>query len=124
MRKVLVLLGTILLTTLACGGSGSTSADSGASPQQVAAGKQRFQRTCATCHGPEAEGVPNLGKDLHDNEFVRSNSDAELVEFLKVGRPAWDPANTRGVDMPPKGGDPTLTEEDMRNIVAYLRTIE
>lgn len=113
-----------LLVVLACGGGDGAAGSASAPSQQVAAGKARFQRTCATCHGPEAEGVPNLGKNLHGNEFVRSNSDADLVEFLKVGRPAWDPANTRGVDMPPRGGDPTLTEKDMADIVTYLRTIQ
>lgn len=124
MMKRLLFMPVVLLIALACGGGGGSAGASAESGELVAAGRARFQRTCATCHGPEAEGVPNLGKNLHDNEFVGSLSDAELVEFLKVGRPAWDPANTQGVDMPPKGGDPTLTEEDMRNIVAYLRTIE
>ncbi len=80
-------------------------------------------RTCATCHGPTAEGMPRLGKDLHDNAFTKSLDDAALVEFLKEGRPASHPLNERGVDMPPRGGNPALTDDDLGLIVAYLRTL-
>jgi len=51
-------------------------------------------------------------------------SDAELVEFIKMGRSVGDPANTTGVDMPPKGGSPSLSDQDIYDIVAYLRTLE
>lgn len=44
------------------------------------------------------------------SEFIKSQSDAQLVEFIKKGRPASDPANTTKVDMPPKGGNPALTD--------------
>lgn len=100
-----------------CGGNAE------ASPEQVALGKLHFDRVCATCHGRDARGLPKQGKNLHDNEFTQSLSDDELVAFLKRGRPSTHELNTRGVDMPPKGGDPTMTEEDLRQIVAFLRTL-
>lgn len=115
----LAALALIALTLgIACGGGGS-----GPTTAEVAEGKKAFRRTCATCHGNDAEGMPRLGKNLHDNEFVRSKGDAELVQFLKEGRPATHPDNTRGVDMPPKGGNPAITEEELAAIVAYLRSI-
>ena len=46
-----------------------------------------------------------------------------MLEFVKVGRPTGDPLNTTGVDMPPKGGNPALSEEDLYDIVAYIRAI-
>ena len=73
--------------------------------------------------GKDAKGLPKLGKNLHDNEFTKSQSDAELVEFLKVGRQANHPLNETGVDMPPKGGDPSISDEDLVNVVAFLRTL-
>lgn len=87
-------------------------------------GETLFQNTCAACHGSDAKGLPGLGKDLTTSEFVRGLSDAELVAFITEGRPADDPANTRGVAMPPKGGNPALTAEDLFDIVAYIRTLE
>lgn len=87
-------------------------------------GKTTFGKTCASCHGPDAKGLPGLGKDLHANVFVAGLSDAEMVAFLKVGRPASDPLNTTHVDMPPKGGNPALKDEDLADVVAFLRTLK
>lgn len=89
-------------------------------------GEQVFQTACAACHGPEAMGIQGLGKSLHptDSEFVDDHSDDELVEFIKVGRQPDDPLNTTGIAMPPKGGNPAISDDDMYNIVAWLRTLE
>ncbi len=92
-------------------------------PEAVAAGERAYTSLCTACHGPDARGLPNLGKDLIDSEFVRSQSDRELQQFIIMGRPIWDPANTTGVDMPPRGGNPALSNEDILNIIAYLRVI-
>ena len=43
---------------------------------------------------------------------------------IQVGRPAGDPLNDTGVDMPPRGGNPSLSDEDLAHIVAYLRTLQ
>ncbi len=108
-----------LLIALGCGAAGS-ALDS----EEVAAGQKRFLQTCATCHGPDGKGLPMLGQNLHGNEFVQSEGGDGLVEFLKVGRPATDPLNDRGVDMPPRGGNPALEDGDLRLIVSYLRSLE
>lgn len=89
----------------------------------AAAGREAFAATCVACHGPEGKGVPGLGKDLTTSTWTVEQTDDQLLAFLLTGRPASDPLNTTGVDMPPKGGNPALTEDDLRNIVAYLRTI-
>src|SRR5690606_18316969 len=78
---------------------------------------------CAACHGPEGYGIPNLGKDLVNSEFVHSLTDEDLLTFIKTGRPLWDPLNTTGIDMPPKGGNPALTDEDIMALIAYLRSL-
>ncbi|NPV65900.1 MAG: cytochrome c [Anaerolineae bacterium] len=93
-------------------------------PEAVAAGEAAYASLCTACHGPDARGLPNLGKDLVDSEFVRSQSDRELQQFIIMGRPIWDPANTTGVDMPPRGGNPALSNEDILNIIAYLRSLQ
>lgn len=79
--------------------------------------------TCAACHGPNGEGVTGLGKPFTTSEFIASKTDAELVEFLKVGRAVGDPLNTTGVAMPPKGGNPALTDQDLLDLVAFVRTL-
>ncbi len=92
-------------------------------PEVVAAGETAFASLCAACHGADARGLPNLGLDLVESAFVRSLSDTELRQFIIMGRPIWDPANTTGVDMPPRGGNPALSNEDILAIIAYIRSL-
>ena len=123
-----VLFLVIILTAAllsACGGGGGEPAATEAAPAgDPVAGKEAYDKTCIACHGPDLKGMTGLGKDLTTSEFVASQSDEELVAFILVGRPASDTANTQGVDMPPKGGNPSLTEEDLLNIVAYMRSMQ
>jgi disulfide bond formation protein DsbB len=92
-------------------------------PITVSAGEQLFQSTCAACHGFNAQGVPGLGKTLIGSAFADSLTDDELVAFIERGRDLTDPLNTTGVLMPPKGGNPALSETNLHEIVAYLRTL-
>jgi disulfide bond formation protein DsbB len=115
-----ILTASVLLLS-ACGG-GSTAAQTGPSGDPVA-GQTAFQGTCASCHGLDAKGMPSLGKDLTTSQFVKDKTDADLIAFVKQGRPTSDPLNTTGVDMPPKGGNPALSDTDLANIVAYLRSV-
>jgi disulfide bond formation protein DsbB len=112
----------IILT--ACGSSGQ-AASSGQSAQNGGDidGQALFTSNCSTCHGPTGAGLPGLGKPLTTSEFVGSLSDEELLEFIKTGRPADDPLNSSGVLMPPKGGNTSLTDEQLLAIVAYIRSI-
>jgi mono/diheme cytochrome c family protein len=90
----------------------------------AAKGKPLYEQNCASCHGPDAKGIQGLGKDLTSSSFVAQKSDAELVKFVNEGRAADDPLNTTGILMPPKAGNPALTDEDIQHIVAYLRTLQ
>lgn len=108
-------------------GSGATeSPDEGSDAggdSGAAHGEELFTATCAACHGADATGVAGLGPSLVGNEFVGGLSDSELIAFISVGRPIDDPANTTGVAMPPKGGNPSLSDGDLADIVDYLRTL-
>ena len=75
------------------------------------------------CHGPDATGLPNLGRDLTSNEFISSQTETELVAFLEVGRPSDHPDNEAGIQMPPKGGNPALSEQDLYDVAAYLKDL-
>lgn len=89
----------------------------------AAKGKQLFTASCSACHGPNGEGVQGLGKDMQHSEFIAGLSDEELLAFIKRGRPIGDPLNTTGVDMPPKGGNPALSDEQLLDIIAFIRSI-
>jgi len=120
----LLLVMPLVLAAAACGGKGGTSTAPAASPETIALGAKNFQGTCATCHGKDANGLPKQGKSLLMNPYIIDKSDDDLVLFIKSGRPAGDPLNTTGVDMPPKGGNPALSDDDVKAIVAYLRTLQ
>lgn len=126
---VVISVATLLLLLLAACGGGGDAADAGAANEEVEvagdaqAGKQLFVQSCSACHGEDAKGLPNLGKDLTASTFVADQSNEALLQFVKTGRPVSDPANSTGIDMPPKGGNPALTDEQILDIIAYIRTI-
>ena len=142
LKKIVLFMLVVLLSGLliGCGGgeesasSSSSDANSDASTEveevadvatgDPAEGEKTYQQACLACHGADAKGMPSLGKDLTTSEFVAEQSDIELLEFIKIGRPAGDPLNTQGIDMPPKGGNPALTDDDIMNIIAFVRTLE
>jgi len=109
---------------VACSGGAATQpAAQTISPGDATRGKAVFDSTCIACHGRDAKGIIGLGKDLTTSEFVKDKTDAELVAFIKTGRPVSDPLNTTGVEMPPKGGNSALTDQDLADVVAYMRTL-
>lgn len=126
MKKTLLpipaLLLVLVLAVTACGGAPAEPPPPPAPAGDVAKGEELFV-TCAACHGPTGEGVEGLGKNMTTSEFIADMSDEELVEFIKVGRAPDDPLNTTGVAMLPKGGNPALSDEDLYDIVAYIRTL-
>jgi disulfide bond formation protein DsbB len=89
----------------------------------AANGQKVYSQLCIACHGPEGKGVQGLGKDLTTSPFVAEKSDPELIDFIKVGRDPGDPLNTTGVAMPPKGGNPALKDQEIADIVAFVRAI-
>jgi disulfide bond formation protein DsbB len=127
-------LAAFAFSAAACGGnSGPSSDEPTLSPEaqkfaalsgDAASGKTKFEGTCTSCHGPDAKGISGLGKDLTVSEYAKGLPDAELAAFLTKGRPASDSLNTTGVDMPPRGGNPALTDQDVVDIVAFLRSIQ
>lgn len=128
----LLLLILFTLGLAACGGGEGTdtaSAADGDGAAEVSAGdpqhgEELYNQVCIACHGPGGQGVESLGKPFDDSDFISSMSDAELLAFIKQGRPAGDPQNTTGVDMPPKGGNPALSDAEILDIIAYMRTLQ
>lgn len=93
-------------------------------PGDAVQGRALFRFTCAGCHGPRGEGLPNSGKPLSTSPFIAGLDDAGLLAFLKVGRPVGDPLNTTGMVMSPRGGNMQLTDQDLAHIVQHLRVLQ
>jgi disulfide bond formation protein DsbB len=92
-------------------------------PAAVAAGQKTFRGVCAACHAVTAMGIEGLGKPLVGSAFFNARTDSQMLDFLHTGRPLSDPLNTTGVVMPPRGGRPSLTDQDLLNVIAYLRSL-
>lgn len=92
--------------------------------QYIANGNKIFHSLCVACHGQNGVGMAGNGKALVKNEFVNSLNDDDLLEFIKRGRGPTDPKNTTGIQMPPKGGNPAMTDDDILDVISYLRTLQ
>jgi len=124
-RLGLVLLVWVMMGLLvACGDNAAANNGEEAAAPAVSgdpvAGEQAFIGSCSSCHGIDALGLPGLGKDLTTSTFVGGMDEEQFMEFVKTGRSTTDPANTTGVDMPAKGGNPALSDEDIINIRAFI----
>ena len=113
---IFTLLFLVAVLATACGSKGPSYTD-----EQVANGEKLFVGTCSACHGPDGKGLPNLGKDLTNSAFVQEKTDEELLAYTLTGRAVDDPLNTTGIAMPPKGGNPALTDAQILDIIAYIR---
>lgn len=105
MARILLVFASILLP---CALQTASAAD----------GKALYATTCIACHGPKGQGaipgVPDLAKGGR-----LAKSDAELSASILNG------FQTKGspMAMPAKGGNPSLTTEDAKALVLYLRTL-
>jgi mono/diheme cytochrome c family protein len=116
-----ILFGVALAAAVGCSKGGDDGKQ--ASAANIAHGKQVFEVTCATCHAADGTGVKGLGKPLVDSEYVKKSSAADVVKMVIEGRPVDDPLNTTKIAMPPRGGNAGLSDADIADAVAYLRTL-
>jgi mono/diheme cytochrome c family protein len=79
-------------------------------------GNELFQTSCASCHGKGAVG--GTAPVLDAKEFLKSTSDGQIENIIAGGvsgsdMPAWSLAY---------GG--TLTDEQVRQLTTYVRSLE
>ena len=90
----------------------------------IAAGRETFQRSCASCHGADAKGgivnslVEDRGgpptPDLTDDQWDFGSSDGEIFSSVKNGTPP---------DLFMGPWDGRLTDTEMWNVVNYIRSL-
>ena len=92
----------------------------GMTQEMIAEGQSLFRGAgiCAACHGPEGKGVPNLGANLTDDEWIHSDGSwSGIVETIMKGV-ASDKSSTGSV-MQRKGGS-GLSDEQIEAVAAYV----
>lgn len=76
---------------------------------------------CVTCHGQEANGVPNMGSALTSGLlFIPARWNA-IDSVIQAGIP--EPVTRTTIAMPPRGANSDLTAEESRLIAAYVWAI-
>lgn len=77
----------------------------------VEAGHDLYVTNCAQCHGAGAQGVAGIGPALLGSDFLANTSKDDWVDMVVEGRGA----------MPPRGGHPDLSDDDIASIYEFLR---
>jgi mono/diheme cytochrome c family protein len=76
---------------------------------------------CSSCHGPAGAGIPSLGADLTDAEWLHSDGSYDgVVKTVMEGVTAQ--ASSSGVPMPAKGGT-NISDDDVNAVSAYVWTL-
>jgi mono/diheme cytochrome c family protein len=112
----------LLAAWLAVSGSRALAAPD--TERDVEAGRALFATHCATCHGDSgrgdgasAAGFATRPADLADGRLMNGLPDEFVVSVITHGGPAQGLAPT----MPPF--DRTLSAEQIRRVVAFVRTL-
>lgn len=110
----LVALAVLTLTTplaaLASSHGGDKKAMAGeVTPAMLTEGKALYEKNCAACHATGVAGAPKLG----DKAAWKKHIAAGLDHMTKVA------IKGEGA-MPPRGGNPKLSDAEVRAAVAYL----
>ena len=78
----------------------------------VDAGATRFTRSCASCHGDQAQGL--IGPNLTDDRWLHGGSVEQMFQTIAKGWPS------KG--MPPWGR--TLKPDELAALVSYIRSVQ
>jgi len=75
-------------------------------------GEQLFTVNCAPCHQVGGAGLPGIAPSIRNRDFLAIASDEFILNTVRKGR--------LGTAMAPR---PDLSEEAIRNIITYLRSV-
>ncbi|MEO6063018.1 MAG: cytochrome c [Thermoflexales bacterium] len=89
----------------------------------IAGGATFFRDYCSMCHGSNGDGVNGLAPTLAGSTLVKFGTEDELLRMIRKGRLPADADNKSGLQMPPSGGMNSYTEDEMRSVIRYVKTI-
>lgn len=104
----------MLIVTVAVAGIIVPRAGVGADAKK---GEAIYSQNCAACHGSDGKGTLPGAPDFNVKKGVLSSTDAVLAERITNGYQSKGSA----MAMPPKGGNSSLTAQDISDVIAYLR---
>ena len=80
-------------------------------------GEKLYMQNCMVCHADDGSGAMPGVLDLEENRAWSSIDDIKLLTRLKQGIQKPDAS----ISMPAKGGNPALTDKDLKEIIIYMR---
>jgi mono/diheme cytochrome c family protein len=91
----------------------------GVTAAMATAGQTLFtQQPCGACHGPNGTGMEGLGPNLTDTTWLNSDGGFDgIVQTITNGVPT---PRASPAPMPPKGGNPAITDAQVRELAAYV----
>ncbi len=95
----------------------------GVTPEMVAQGKEIFAGVglCYVCHGGDGTGMPGMGANLTDDEWVQGDGTYEgIIQTIMTGVDV--DKSTTGTVMPPKGGS-SITDDQVKAVAAYVYSL-
>lgn len=104
-------------------GSGSQASGSTALPGDPTKGQQLYASNCASCHGAGLEG--GIGATLNPIEPLAGVSKEKaltpqfLIDIITNGRTP-QPGDPKSQPMPKKGGNDSLTDQDVKDLAAFI----
>jgi cytochrome c5 len=129
---------TVIIIVLANMVGGDTDAGKGGSEMQAAAIAERIKPVAqvnvggAASEAPAAPAAPRSGKEVFGSVCTACHSTG-AAGAPKVGdKAAWEPRAAQGMDalmhsaingknaMPPRGGNPTVTDEELKATIEYM----
>lgn len=96
--------------------SAPARADCGYDSGDWKAGSDDYRQTCIACHGEDGRGAVPGAPDFTKKGGVLSKPHAVLTQHIKNG---FAPPGAV-MAMPPKGGNPELSDKDINDVHAYL----
>ena len=90
--------------------------------ENIDKGKILYQTNCVSCHGPEGKGDGPASVNL--NPKPRNHTDKAYMEKIPNGR-IFDVVKKGGVivGFPQMPANPQLKDEDIKNLIAFIRSI-
>ena len=82
------------------------------------AGEKVYAQTCVACHGANGKGAIPGVSDFTKADGPLAKSDDTLFASIRDG--LVTPG--KPLSMPPKGGNPSLSDEEIQAVLEYLRS--